>query len=70
MTNKKPDLRRPIGVGVSAPVVVDAATLGGHLATRLFLMNRVAAARGHLGLPELPVFELPQKGDDEKDEET
>ena len=70
MKNKKPDLRRPIGVGISAPVVVDAATLEGHLATRLFLMNRVAAARSHLGLPELPVFELPQKGDDEKDEES
>jgi 1-acyl-sn-glycerol-3-phosphate acyltransferase len=66
--NKRPDLRRPIGVGVSAPVVVDATTLEGHLATRLFLMNRVAEARKHLGLPELPAFELPQKGDDEKDE--
>ena len=67
--NKKPDLRRPIAVGVGAPVAVDAATLEGHLATRLFLMNRVAAARSHLGLPELPAFELPPKGDDEKDDE-
>jgi 1-acyl-sn-glycerol-3-phosphate acyltransferase len=66
--NKKPDLRRQIGVGVSAAVVVDPATLDGHLPTRIFLMNCVAEARKHLGLPELPAFELPQKGEDEKDE--
>ena len=59
--NKRPDLRRPIGVGVSAPVVVDAATLGGHLPTRVFLMNRVIEARKHLGLPELAAFELPER---------
>src|SRR5262249_42895560 len=39
--NKKPDCRRPIGVGVSAAVTVDPATLDSHLPTRLFLMNRV-----------------------------
>lgn len=66
--NKRPDRRRPIGVGVSAPVVVGAATLGGHLPTRVFLMNRVIEARKHLGLPEFAAFELPQKADDEKDD--
>jgi 1-acyl-sn-glycerol-3-phosphate acyltransferase len=66
--NKKPDLRRPIGLGVSAAAVVDPATLEAHLPTRLFLMNRVAEARKHLGLPELPVYELPQKSDDEREE--
>jgi 1-acyl-sn-glycerol-3-phosphate acyltransferase len=66
--NKKPDFRRPIRVGVSAAVVVDPATLESHLPTRLFLMNQVAEARKHLGLPELPAYELPQKSDDEKEE--
>ena len=61
--NKRVDRRRPIGVGVSAARVVDAATLEGHLPTRILLMNRVAEARKHLGLPEWPAFELPHKGD-------
>ena len=65
--NKRPDFRRPIGVGVSAPVGVDAATLANHLQTRVYLMNRVAEARKLLGLPELPPFELP--GQEEKDDE-
>lgn len=67
--NKKPDFRRPIGVGVSAPVVVDAATLANHLQTRVYLMNRVAEARQLLGLPELPPFELPAQEGKEDEEE-
>lgn len=66
--NKRVDRRRPIGVGVSVPLIVDAATLEAHLPTRILLMNRVAEARKHLGLPELPAFELPPKGDEEKDD--
>src|SRR5581483_4506941 len=68
--NKRPDFRRPIGVGVSAAVVVDPATLESHLPTRLFLMNRVAEARKHLGLPELPAFELPGRSEEAEDEDS
>jgi 1-acyl-sn-glycerol-3-phosphate acyltransferase len=57
--NKKLDLRRPIGVAVPDPLVVDEAILANHLETRVFLMNRVLAARTLLGLKELPPFELP-----------
>jgi 1-acyl-sn-glycerol-3-phosphate acyltransferase len=66
--NKRPDVRRPIGVGVSGPVTVDPATLEDHLRTRVFLMNQVIDARKHLGLPDLPRVELPER-DEEKDEE-
>lgn len=60
---KRPDFRRPIGVGVSDPVSLPAEVLGGHLPTRIHLMNLVAAARAHLGLPPLPPFELPARDD-------
>jgi len=62
---KRPDLRRRIGIGVSAPAVLDPATLAAHLPARLDLMNRVAAARTALGLPELPPYEVPRPGDEE-----
>ena len=62
--NKKPDFRRPIGVAVTGPIAVDADTLGEHLRTRLFLMNRVAEARKELGLAELATFELPTRDDE------
>jgi 1-acyl-sn-glycerol-3-phosphate acyltransferase len=65
--NKKKDFRRPIGVGVSGPIVVDPATLEDHLRTRVFLMNQVIDARKHLGLPDLPRVELPER--EEKDED-
>lgn len=64
---KRPDLRRPIGVGVPLPETIPAAELEAHLTARLALMNRVAASRALLGLPELPSYQLPQRGDD-KDE--
>lgn len=57
--NKRPDVRRPIGVAVTGPILVDEATLAEHLRTRIELMNRVLAARTELGLVELPAFELP-----------
>jgi 1-acyl-sn-glycerol-3-phosphate acyltransferase len=62
--NKKPDRRRPIGIGVSAAVTVPAAELANHLATRIHLMNRVLEARTHLGLPALPAVELPTREED------
>lgn len=61
----KKDVRRPIGVGVSESVTVPAEVLADHLRTRIHLMNLVAAARLHLGLPPMPTFELPAKEDSE-----
>jgi 1-acyl-sn-glycerol-3-phosphate acyltransferase len=63
--NKRPDLRRPVAVAVPEPVTVDPATLAHHLTTRLALMNRVAASRALLGLPELPAYQLPEKDEAE-----
>ncbi len=62
---KKPDLLRRIEVAVPEPVTIDPATLAHHLKTRVTLMNRVAAARVYLGLPDLPAYELPEKDDAE-----
>jgi 1-acyl-sn-glycerol-3-phosphate acyltransferase len=61
--NKKPDFRRLIRIGVAAPTTVPPEVLGHHLQTRIMLMNRVLAARTHLGLPALPAVELPTKDD-------
>ncbi len=62
--NKKRDFRRPIAVGMSPPIVVPAELLADHLATRVYLMNQVLAARGHLGLEALPPVELPVRGEE------
>jgi 1-acyl-sn-glycerol-3-phosphate acyltransferase len=64
--NKKMDVRRPIRVGLSEPEAIPAELLGDHLRTRVYLMNRVRAVRGTLGLPELPVVELPARSDVEE----
>jgi 1-acyl-sn-glycerol-3-phosphate acyltransferase len=64
---KRPDFRRRIGVGVSAAAAVPAAELAEHLPARVYLMNLVAAARAHLGLPPLEVYALAAKGDDRED---
>jgi 1-acyl-sn-glycerol-3-phosphate acyltransferase len=61
--NKKKDLRRPIGVSVSAPVTISPEALSGHLPARIHLMNLVLAARKHLDLPPLLPFELAAKED-------
>ena len=58
--NKKMDFRLPINIGVSAPEVVPVDILTDGMRTRIHLMNRVSAARAHLGLPPLPAFELPK----------
>ena len=65
--NKKKDYRRPLGIGVSSAVTVPAGVLVEHLPTRIHLMNLVAAARAHLGLPLLPPFELLVKEEKEED---
>ena len=59
---RSPDL--PIRIGVSDAATVPPAVLADHMPTRIHLMNLVAAARGHLGLPPLPPFELHAKGDE------
>ena len=64
--NKKMDFRRRIRVGLSEPEAIPADLLGDHLRTRVYLMNRVRAVRGTLGLPELPVVELPARSDVEE----
>jgi 1-acyl-sn-glycerol-3-phosphate acyltransferase len=63
--NKKKDFRRPIAIAVSAVGTVPPDVLADHLRTRIYLMNLVAAARTHLGLPPLPPFELPAKEESE-----
>ncbi len=65
--NKWPDFRRRIDVGISAPVLLPAEVLTDNLPTRIFLMNLVAQARLHLGLPALAPFELPHRSDDADD---
>ena len=64
--NKKMDVRRRIRVGLSEPEAIPAELLGDHLRTRVYLMNRVRAVRGTLGLPELPVVELPARSEVEE----
>ncbi len=66
---KKPDVRRRIGVGMSAAIVIPPDELEEHLRTRTHLMNLVSAARVHLELEPLPPFELPAKADDEGERE-
>ena len=66
--NKRPDFRRPIGVGVSAPTAVKPDVLAHHLRTRLHLMNEVLAARTHLGLPDAPPVGLPTRDEEENGE--
>jgi 1-acyl-sn-glycerol-3-phosphate acyltransferase len=65
--NKKLDFRRPITIGMSDAATIPPEVLTEHMPTRIYLMNLVAAAREHLGLPPLPPFELPAKGDEKGD---
>lgn len=59
--NKKLDFRRPLGVAVSPVTTIPKELLSEHMPTRYYLMNLVGAARGDLGLPPLPTFELSAK---------
>ncbi|HEY1861830.1 MAG TPA: MFS transporter [Gemmataceae bacterium] len=54
--NKRLDWRRPIGVGLASPQILDAGVLADQRATRTFLMRACLEARKYLGLPaeELP----------------
>jgi 1-acyl-sn-glycerol-3-phosphate acyltransferase len=63
---KRFDFWRPIRVGVTGPIVVDAALLKDHMATRTFLMRQVAEARRPLGLEPVSV---PTTQDAEGDKE-
>ncbi|HEY2786411.1 MAG TPA: lysophospholipid acyltransferase family protein [Fimbriiglobus sp.] len=56
---KRPDFRRPIDVGYSAPFTVPKDLLSDHWATRYFLMNKVGEARGLVGRPRIPEMILP-----------
>ncbi len=56
--------RRTITIGISEPIRVPKEAIERHLATRIFLMNEVSAARRHVGLEPLPTFELPAKDDE------
>lgn len=69
--NKRPDVRRRVGVAVSTPTTLDADTLAEPYRTRLAVMNQVIDARKILGLPDLPWFVMPEKAEEagEKDEE-
>ena len=67
-TNKKPDVRRAVGVAVSAAVVVPPELLADHLDTRVYLMNLVLRAREHLGLEPLPPYLLPDRSEASDDD--
>ena len=62
--NKRMDFRRKIRVALSKAEVVPPELLADHLATRIYLMNRVRAMRVTLGLPDLPLVELPGRTDE------
>jgi 1-acyl-sn-glycerol-3-phosphate acyltransferase len=53
---KRIDFRRPIDIGVSAPVVLDAEILSDQMRTREFLRDLVLAAQRHLKGPPSPGF--------------
>lgn len=66
---KKLDFRRPLGVGVSPAISVTPELLIDHMQTRFYLMNLVSAARTHLAIPPLPIFEVSVRERDETPEE-
>lgn len=51
--NKRPDWRRPIGVGVGPPDPLPAKLLDDHRAARAYLRDTCLNARSYLGLPPL-----------------
>lgn len=61
---KRIDFWTHIDVGIVGPIAMDPAVLADHMATRLFLMQQVAAAREPLGLPPI---ELPGVHEGEKE---
>ena len=67
---KRLDVLWPVAVAVPEPITVDPALLDHHLRTRVELMNRVAASRVLLGLPELPRYDLPERADEKDGDES
>ena len=63
--NKRMDFRRKMVVGMSVAETVPPELLADHLATRIYLMNRVRSVRVTLGLPDLPAVELPARTEEE-----
>jgi 1-acyl-sn-glycerol-3-phosphate acyltransferase/MFS family permease len=63
--NKSPDWRRPIRLGMSAPIYMDPRVLEDQRATRVFLMRACLEARKHLGLPP---GELPGRAEETNDQ--
>jgi 1-acyl-sn-glycerol-3-phosphate acyltransferase len=63
--NKKIDFRRPIGIGISQPMVIDLDLLLDPVKTRRQLMEACLNARSYLGLP---VPELTAFADDAEEE--
>jgi 1-acyl-sn-glycerol-3-phosphate acyltransferase len=57
--NKRFDFRHKVCVSLADPVTIPPEVLQNHLVTRIHLMNLVAAARLHQGLPSLPLATLP-----------
>jgi 1-acyl-sn-glycerol-3-phosphate acyltransferase len=49
--NKQLDWRKPIGVGMSAPQILETSVLADQRAARTYLMQACLNARKHLGLP-------------------
>lgn len=61
LKGKRLHFRRPVMVCVSGPLVVPPEVLKNRMGTRLYLMQAVADARLHAGLPPLPpVDQLPR----------
>lgn len=67
--NKRFDFGRRIAIGASAPEVVPAEVLKEQLPARIYLMNRVLAAREHIGLPIVPPIDLPKRDEATDDTE-
>jgi 1-acyl-sn-glycerol-3-phosphate acyltransferase len=63
--NKKIDFWRRVRIGGIPPVVVDPEILKDHITTRFYLMEKVAEARGPIGLPPLAIARPTSTGDDE-----
>jgi 1-acyl-sn-glycerol-3-phosphate acyltransferase len=65
--NKRLDFWHRIDIASAAPFIMPKELLADHMETRIYLMNKVLEARELLGLPALPMVELPKR-DDEKAE--
>jgi 1-acyl-sn-glycerol-3-phosphate acyltransferase len=62
---KRMDFWRHIDIGIVGPLTISPTTLADHMATRVFLMQQVAAAREPLGLPPIEVPVAAVEGEKE-----